>query len=504
MSEVAEPALPRPTAAAAEGLTPRKRGLAFAGVLVALTLSSLDQNIVGTALPTILGELGGLAHLSWVVTGFMLAATAVTPIYGKLSDLYGRRIVMAAAILILVVGSALCGQARSMPELIAARTLQGLGAGGIMPLVMIVVADLFSPRERPRYQGFFAAIFAGCGIAGPLLGGLITQALSWRWIFYVNLPIGALALAMVWAGLPAAKPGVTHRIDYAGAAALTAATTGLLLLLSWAGPVYAWTSPPILGLGAASLALFALFIVIERRATEPVLPLSLFGNKVFTYASAGVALVFLAMSAAFVFLPLFLQVVRGATAAQSGIQMAPSALGAILGSIIGGQAVSRSGRYKPFMVAGTVVATLCFALFGWAIGTDQALWIIEILLFVLTFSLLMVVPNCTNAIQNAVAMSEIGTATASSAFVRSLGAAVGVAFGGAIVAGRLAAVGADTSPVTSEAGSHVASVPIDPAIIEAYRVAIMGTFELAAGVTILAVVMLIFLPEIPLRSSPRP
>jgi EmrB/QacA subfamily drug resistance transporter len=280
-------------------ITPREIKTVFAGLLLALTLASLDQNIVGVALPQIVSDLGGLSHLSWVVTSFLVTSTATTPIYGKLSDMYGRKPLFIAAILIFLAGSCLCGLSGSMTELVVFRGIQGLGAGGLMVLAMTTIADLVAPRERGRYQGLFGAVFAFSSIAGPLLGGFITDALSWRWIFYINVPIGIVALGLIAFGFRRPHHRVTHRIDYEGALLLTAATITLLLVLSWGGVQYSWSSPLIAGLSVATAVLSVLLVLQERRTPEPVLSPHIFHNKVVVIASGVMSLTFMGLFSSF-------------------------------------------------------------------------------------------------------------------------------------------------------------------------------------------------------------
>ncbi len=416
----------------------------FAGLMLALTLASLDQNIVGVALPRIVSDLGGLSHLSWVVTSFLLTSTATTPIYGKLSDMYGRKPLFIAAILIFLGGSVLCGLSGSMTQLIIFRGVQGLGAGGLMTLAMTTVADLVPPRERGRYQGYFGAVFGVSSIAGRLLGGFITDALSWRWIFYVNLPIGALALAFFIFGFQRPRRVVSHRIDYAGATLLTAATVALLLALTWGGVQYAWSSPLITGLAASAIVLVALLVHTERRSPEPVLAPHILKNPVFLIATGVMFLTFMGLFGASVFLPLFFQLVLGFTPARAGLMLAPMTGGVVVASFLGGRLVSRTGKYKIFPVLGLAAATLAFlAVMRAADVAGTSLGFIEVSLIILGMGFGLVMPNLMVAIQNAVLPAELGSATAASAFFRSLGGTFGVAISGAIMTARLQALHAE-------------------------------------------------------------
>jgi len=491
--------------------SPREVRTVFAGLMLALMLASLDQNIVGVALPQIVSELGGLSHLSWVVTSFLLTSTATTPLYGKLSDLYGRKPLFLIAILIFLVGSSLCGLAGSMTQLVVFRGIQGLGAGGLMTLAMTTVADLVPPRERGRYQGYFGAVFAFSSIAGPLLGGFITDALSWRWIFYVNLPIGVLALAFFLFGFHRPHHVVPHRIDYRGATLLTAATVALLLVLTWGGVQYAWSSPIITGLAGSFVVLVALLVHTERHAEEPVLSPHIFHNRVFLVATGVMFLTFMGLFGAAVFLPLFFQLVLGFAPARAGLMLAPMTGGVVVASFLAGQLVSRTGRYKIFPVVGLAAATLAFLAVMRAAVAGASIGFIEVSLVILGMGFGLVMPNLMVAIQNAVLPVEMGSATATSAFFRSLGGTLGVAVSGAIMTAQLQALHAEqwsgmargARSLLEQGIQQIEQLP--PAqkamVIEAYRHAISTTFLLGSIVIAIAFVLVLFLPEHPLRTS---
>ena len=325
----------------------------FSGLLLAMLLAALDQTIVATALPTIVGELGGLARLSWVVTSYLLAQTVVTPLYGKLGDLYGRKGVLQTAVVIFLVGSALCGLSHSMTQLIAFRAIQGLGGGGLMVTAMAVVGDIVPPRDRGRYQGIFGAVFGLASIAGPLLGGYFTTHWTWRWIFYINLPLGILALVVIAATLPSRSDRQQHRIDYAGAVLLAIALSAVILVTDLGGTSYPWSSPIVVGTAAVGLVALVLFLVVEQRAAEPILPLHLFRNSAFSVTSVVALIVGFAMFGSITYLPLFFQVVKGASPTESGLEMLPMMGGMLTSSIVSGQLISRTGRYKIFPVIGT-------------------------------------------------------------------------------------------------------------------------------------------------------
>jgi EmrB/QacA subfamily drug resistance transporter len=472
----------------------------FGGLILALVLAALDQNIVATALPRIVSDLGGLAHLSWVVTAFLVASTMTTPLYGKLSDIYGRRPAFFSSIAIFLAGSVLCGLAGSMTQLIVFRALQGLGAGGLIVLSQTVVADLVSPRDRGRYQGLFAAVFAGCSVAGPLLGGLITDALSWRWIFYINLPVGAAAVVLIAVGLTQESRRVDRRVDYVGALLLSVATCCGLLALSWGGNTYAWSSATILGLGGSALIAFGLFTLSANRVVEPFLPPRLFRSRVFVLSVLVIGLAAMGLFAASVFFPLYFQLVQGASPTAAGLMISPMMAGVITSSVLGGRVVSRTGRYKALVTAGLFVATLCFAVLSWSAHEGGGVVMSELILAILGLGMGVSFPNLTSAIQNAVDREDIGAATATAAFVRSLGGAIGVALSGAILTARLHALLPGGVP-SVDLGNQIAAP--DPAVVAAYREALSTTFLAGAAVVAIAFIVVALSPERPLSATRR-
>ncbi|WP_349295071.1 MDR family MFS transporter (plasmid) [Thioclava sp. 'Guangxiensis'] len=480
----------------AKGLPPHLRRL-FAGLILSMILAALDQSIVNTALPRMAGDLGGLAHLSWVVTAFMLASTSATPIFGKLSDMFGRRAFLIGAISLFLVMSMLCGLAQSMPQLIAFRFLQGVGAGGIMTLTQTVISDVVTPRERVRYQGFFSAAFAFSSLAGPLLGGGLTTALSWRWVFYINLPIGLLALALLWRALPPPPPRKPHRIDYEGAALLVTGASSLLLLFSLGGSLFAWGSVASFALGGLGLLAIALFLWVETRAREPVITLPLFRIGAFSTGVLTMACMGFAMMSAMVFLPLYFQLVLGLNPAQAGAMMLPQILAMVLTSIFGGRLSARLGRPKVFMVTGIGLEALglgTLAVLATYAAPVPAFWGA---LAMLGFGMGIAMPNATAIVQNAVPKASIGSATATMSFLRSLGGASGVAVSGGVMAQGLSQglrhLGGDVDigAIVNGGMEAVAQLPaaMRPEIEAAFRHAITGSFEIGGAVMSVAFIL---------------
>jgi len=476
----------------------REIRVVFLGLMIVLGLGALDQSIVAPALPRIVDEFGGLAHLSWVVTAYVLTATATMPLYGRLSDQYGRKPVLYAAILIFLLGSALSGAAQSLWELILFRAVQGLGAGGLLPLAQIIIGDLVTPAERGRRQGAIVAMFAVCSIVGPVLGGVITDLLSWHWIFYVNLPIGIVALAAIAQALRRPFPRRERRIDYAGALLLTGSTVAFLLILALGGTEWPWLSPQTAALSGITLVLVALFVLHLLRVTEPVLPPALFRDRLFVVACVVLALASMGMMGAGLFFPLFFQLVLGASAANSGLLTGPMMLGVVISSITNGRVLLRYGRYKPAQVAGLVVAVASFAVLAWSAATSQALALIEVAMLALGLGIGLVMPNMTVAVQNALPMANRGVGTATLAFFRSLGGLVGVTGAGAILALQL------HGAAMPAAGRALVESAAPVALIPLYRHAIAVVFTSGVYVVAAALVVILFLPELPLRKTHRP
>ena len=418
--------------------------LVFSGLMMGMFLAALDATIVATALPTIVGDLGGLENLSWVVTAYLLAQTIATPLYGKFGDLYGRKTLFQIAITVFLVGSALCGVAGSLGQLIAFRGIQGVGAGGLMVLAQAIIADVVSPRERGRYQGYFGATFGASTLLGPLLGGFFTDHLTWRWVFYVNIPIGIVALLVTSAVLPVNTRRPNVSIDWLGTALLSGAIGALVLLTTWGGNEYGWTSGVILGLAVAVLVMVAALLLVESRVPEPALPLRLFRLRTVSIACAVSFVVGVAMFGATTYLPTFLQVANGASASNSGLLLVPLLAGLVGASMVAGQFVSRTGRYRVFPIVGMAVASLGMALLS-TLDTDSSRWESAAYMVVIGTGLGMVMQILVLASQNEAPIEDLGVATSTVNFFRSVGGSVGVAVFGSLIASRLTGILGDAS-----------------------------------------------------------
>ncbi len=487
------------------------RRVVFAGLLLVMLMAALDQTIVATALPTIVGDLGGLSHISWVVTAYLLAQTAVTPLYGKLGDMFGRKIVLQVGLVVFLIGSALCGLSQSLDELIAFRALQGLGGGGLMVSAQAAIGDVVPPSERGRYTGLFGAVFGLASVMGPLLGGFLTGHLSWRWIFYVNLPIGVLALFVLAATLPSASQRVHHVVDYLGTTLLAAGLSAIVLATSLGGNSYAWGSPVIVGMAVGGVLALVAFVFAERHAKEAVLPLRLLANRVFSVTSAVGFVVGFALFGAVTYLPLFLQVVKGASPTGSGLQLLPLMGGLLITSIGSGQLITRTGRYKAFPIAGTAVMTIGLSLLS-TLDPSSSQPAIFGFMFVLGLGLGMVMQVLVLAVQNAVDYSDLGVATSGATLFRSIGGSLGTAALGAIFSNRLSSQLKSVLPAgksgSSSAASTISAKAIDklpPTLRDGYLHAFTNSlstvFEVAAAVAVVAFVFSWFIRELPLRDS---
>ncbi len=485
---------------------PRLR-LIFVALMLVLLLASLDQTIVSTALPTIVGDLGGISHLSWVVTAYLLAATIAGPLYGKLGDLYGRKLVLQVAIVLFLIGSALCGLSQSMTELIGFRTLQGLGAGGLIVVTFAVIGDVIPPRERGKYQGYFGAVFGFSTVVGPLLGGFFVDNLSWRWIFYVNLPIGAVALTVIAFAFHARVDKRRHEMDYLGAALLAGTLAAVVLFTSLGGTTWAWDSPQIIVLIVASIVLLPLFLLVESRAAEPILPLSLFRNHTFAVTSAVGFIVGFALFGAITYLPLYFQVTKGASPTRSGLQLTPLMAGVLITSIVSGQLISRLGRYRVFPIVGTALMAVSMFLLS-RIGPETSVSVAALDAAVLGLGLGMVMQVLILAVQNSVDHSVIGVATSGSTMFRQIGGSIGVALFGTIFASRLRIElaarlpqGAHIPKVINPAGIRHLPPAAHSAFADAVAAALHPVFIVAGVVSLLAFALTWLLHDVPLKTQ---
>jgi EmrB/QacA subfamily drug resistance transporter len=478
------------------------------GLMLVMLLASLDQTIVSTALPTIVGDLGGLEHISWVVTAYLLAITAVTPLYGKLGDLYGRKVVLQGALVLFLIGSALCGLAQGMTELIVFRAIQGLGGGGLMVSAQAAIGDVVAPSQRGRYSGLFGAVFGVSSVAGPLIGGFLTTHVSWRAIFYVNLPLGALAFAVLAVTLPSVSERRRHRIDYAGTGLLALGLSALILATSLGGNTYEWGSPQIVGMGIVCVVSLVSLAFVEQRAAEPILPPSLFRNRVFVVCAAVSLVVGFALFGALTYLPLFQQVVRGLSPTASGLQLIPVMGGLLISSIISGQIISRTGRYKAFPILGTAVAALGLWMLS-SLDESTPTGAAALHMLVLGLGLGMVMQVLVLAVQNSVSYDQLGVATSGATLFRSIGGSLGTAVLGAIFTGRLTHELSDKLPSSGgavEGGIDPAQIgrlppPVHDAYISAFTDALHLVFVVATAVVVLAFLLSWLIEERPLRAT---
>lgn len=498
-----------------DGPQPRSVRVVLLALMIAMLLAMLDNMIIGTAMPTIVGELGGLEHLSWVVTAYTLATAASTPVWGKLGDLYGRKRIFMTSIVIFLLGSALSGMAQDMGQLIGFRAVQGLGAGGLMVGVMAIIGDLIPPRERGKYQGMMAGVMALAMIAGPLVGGSITDHWGWRWSFYINLPLGVVALIAVSAVLHLPKPSREGRsartIDYPGAALLTVGITAIVLVTTWGGTEYAWGSAVVMGLIALGVASLVGFLIVEKRAAEPVIPLHIFRSRNFTLMAVIGFITGFVMFGAVLFLPLYQQSVQGASATNSGLLLLPM-LGAMLAvSMVAGRVTTGSGRYKVFPVVGSVLLIVgLFLLAQMDTGTSRVTS--GVFMAVLGAGMGCLMQITMLVAQNSVEMKDMGVASSTSTLSRTLGSSFGVAIMGALfnsrvqdaMAERAGALGAKVTEQSAQLdAAGLAKLPV--AVREAYQYAVAsgthGAFLLGAVVAVVALVAAVFVKEVPLRGA---
>jgi EmrB/QacA subfamily drug resistance transporter len=494
----------------APGLSHRQIVVIFGALMTGMLLAALDQTIVSTALPTIVGELGGLEHLSWVITAYLLASTTSVPLYGKMSDLYGRKLLFQFAIAVFIAGSLCSGVAQNMESLILFRGLQGLGAGGIMAISQAIIGDILAPRERGRYQGYMGAVFAFSSVAGPLLGGFFTDQLTWRWVFFINLPIGMAALAVTTVVLRLPVRRVKHPVDYLGSALMVGGVSCLLLVTTWGGQQYAWTSDTILGLTAASVIMLALFVWQERRAPEPILAPRLFRDSVFRMSSLIGLVLGVAMFGAISFMPVYMQVVKGASATGSGLRMTPMMLGVVTSSILSGRIISETGRYRIFPILGTGTMALALALLT-QLQADTNFLLVSLFILILGLGLGMVMQVIVLVVQNSVEYRDMGAATAGVNFFRSMGGAFGVALFGSVLTNRLDVNIARLIPKEALNGISTAALTASPerirhlpaevhaGVVEAFARSLDTVFMVAVPIGLLAFVLSWLLKEVPLR-----
>jgi EmrB/QacA subfamily drug resistance transporter len=486
----------------------------LSGVMAGMLLFALDQGIVGTALPRIVSELGGLDRLSWVVTAYLLTSTATTPLWGKISDLYGRRLIFQVAIGIFLLGSALSGLSQDMGQLIAFRALQGVGGGGLFAIALSIIGDVIPPRERGRYQGYFGAVFGVSSVAGPLLGGWLTDGPGWRWIFYINLPVGLAALVVTSAVLKMPVVRRQHKIDYLGAAAIVGAVTCLLLYLDWRGNAYGWTEPGALVLLAGFVVLSVAFVGVERRAVEPIIPLRLFRNRIFSVGNSFAFLAGVAMFGTIIFLPVYLQTVKGFSPTQSGLALLPAIVGIFSTSITSGQLISRTGRYKIYPVIGAVTMTVGLLALS-RLDVDTPFWQVAIFEYLFGAGLGFTMQTIVTAVQNSVDRRDMGSATSSITFFRQMGGSIGAALFGAVLSSRLAhylaeqlaragispgAGGPQVDANNVQAIQHLAE-PIRSVVLGAFTNALDDVFLVGVPFVAIAIVVALLLKEEPLRTG---
>jgi EmrB/QacA subfamily drug resistance transporter len=498
-----------PDPAAAPAYLPHRQILVvMSGLMAGMFLAALDQSIVGTALPRITSELGGLDHLSWVVTAYLLTSTASTPLWGKISDLYGRRPIFQVAIVVFLLGSVLAGLAQNMPQLIGGRAVQGLGGGGLMALALATIGDVVPPRERGRYQGFFGAVFGLSSVLGPLLGGWFTDGPGWRWIFWINVPIGIGSLVVTSLALRIPRVRREHAVDYLGAALVVGAVTSLLLYLAWAGNELGWGDPFSLALLAASAVLTVAFVLVELRVAEPIIPMQMFALPVFRWGVIYTTILGSAMFGAIIYLPLYLQVVKGMTPTESGLALLPMVVGVFLTSIGSGNAITRTGRYRAFPIVGAAVTIAGLAMLA-QLGRETPYWQVAVSIFVLGAGLGFTMQTLVVAVQNAVPPRDLGAATSAVTFFRSMGGALGTAVFGAVLTSRLGVYLAENLGTTGAAVevnvddvSAIAALPpeVKVKVLDSFVQALQDVFVAAIPFVVVALVVAFLIPEVRLRT----
>jgi len=493
-----------------EPLQGRALWTVFGALMLGMFLAALDQTIVSTALPTIVGDLGGLSHLSWVVTSYLLASTIATPLYGKLGDMFGRKPMFLAAIVIFLFGSALSGLSDNLTELIGFRAVQGIGAGGLMVGTQAIIGDIVPPRDRGRYTGLIGSVWGLASVLGPLAGGFIVENLSWRWVFYVNLPVGLIAIAVIATQLHLPRERNRHTVDWLGAALLSGGVTAIILLTTWGGNEFGWTSPTIIALGLGGVALLVAFAFQERRAAEPIMPLSMFRSKVFRVATMIGFLAGIAMFGSLVFLPLFMQIVFGASPTGSGLRLLPLMVGLLTTSIASGRLISRFGRYRIFPIVGTFLLALGLFLLS-RLTVSTSAWVLSAFTLVVGLGLGLIVQVIVIAVQNDADPRDLGAATGALTTLRSLGGSVGVAVLGAIFAARL---DARLHALPGAAAAHLGGgvqlnpeqakalpKPLHDMFLHAFAGALHGVFLVAAAIVAVGFLFALRLPETPLRRA---
>jgi len=494
-------------------LSHREILIVFSSLMLGMLLAALDQTILATALPTIVGELGGIENLSWVITAYLLTTTASVPLYGKIGDMFGRKAPFQFSIVVFLIGSMLAGLSQNMTQLIICRAIHGIGAGGLHTLAQAIMADLVTPRERGRYIGYFVIVFAGSSVAGPLLGGLFVDHLSWRWVFYINVPLGTVALFVTARVLKLPKRHSTQSIDFVGAALIMAAASCILLGTSWGGNVHAWGSATIIGLLGAGFVLGVIFVFNELKVTDPVVPLRLFRNQTFTVTSVVGLIAGMAMFGTIAFLPLYMQVVKGVSPTESGLRMLPLILCVLTMSILSGRWISKTGKYRHFPIMGTGVLVIALFLLSRLDSTTS--WpVIWLTIGCAGLGMGLIMQTITLAAQNAVEYRYMGTATAATNFFRSMGGALGVAIFGAILSNRLNVYLPRFVPAGESTGIEGGHLRVSPerlaalpesvhnGVVQAFSNSLGEVFLWAVPVALVGFMVSWLFKEVPLRERP--